>query len=168
MAVQTSVALDLTSGIVGELAFDTPKYVITATLNSGAGAANNIVGRAFCYDSTANELVSAGGDAGNFAGILIKPKQYPLRGTAADTLATSLLLPDGQVVELLQEGEIYVSLASDGGDIGDPIFYTDATGALDHGTADVGETQIPNCHIVRHVPSPTAAGVYLAVIRLTA
>jgi len=166
MSVQTSVSLDLTSGIVGELAFDTPKVTIPATLNSGAGAANNIVGRAFCYDSTTNELVSAGGAAGNFAGILIKPKEYPLLGTTTDTLATSLLLPDGQVVELLQKGEVYVSLASDGGDIGDGIFYADATGALDHGTASTGQTQIANCTIVRHVPSPTAAGQYLAVISL--
>jgi hypothetical protein len=167
MAFQSTVLADIKSGIVGEIAFDGPTRVVPAILDSGAGAANNVVGRAFCYEDTAAETVSAGGDGGNFAGILILPKTHVLHGTAGDTLAQSLTLPDGTPVELLQMGEIYVSLASDGGDIGDPVFYADATGILDHGTAGAGQTQVPNATIVRHVPSPTAAGQFLAVIRLT-
>ena len=57
-----------------------------------------------------NNTVSAGGDAGIFAGILIQPKvATPLRGTAVGgTLADSLTLPDGTPVELLQMGEVFV------------------------------------------------------------
>ena len=167
MGFQTTVIGDIRSGVIGEIAFDGPTRAVSAVLDSGAGAANNVVGRAFCYASAENNTVSAGGDAGIFAGILIQPKSHALRGTAGDPLADSLTLPDGVAVELLQMGEVFVSLASDGATIGSLVKYADATGILDHGTADVGETQVPNATVVRVEPSPTAAGQYLAVIRLT-
>ena len=167
MGFQTTVIGDIRSGVVGEIAFDGPTRAVSAMLDSDAGAANNVVGRAFCYASAENNTVSAGGDAGVFAGILIQPKSHALRGIAGDTLADSLTLPDGVAVELLQMGEVFVSLASDGATIGSLVKYADATGILDHGTADVGETQVPNATVVRVEPSPTAAGQYLAVIRLT-
>lgn len=168
MGFQTTVIGDIRSGVVGEIAFDGPTRAVSAVLYSGAGAANNVAGRAFCYASAENNTVSAGGAAGIFAGILIQPKSHALRGTAAGgTLADSLTLPDGVAVELLQMGEVFVSLASDGATVGSLVKYADATGILDHGTADVGETQVPNATVVRVEPSPTAAGQYLAVIRLT-
>lgn len=168
MAFQTTVIGNIRSGVIGEIAFDGPTRAVSAMLDSGAGAANNVVGRAFCYASTTNNTVSAGGDAGIFAGILIQPKSYALRGTAVGgTLADSLLLPDGTPVELLQMGEVFVSLASSGATIGSLVKYADATGVLDHGVASTGETQVPNATVVRVDPSPTAAGAYLAVIRLT-
>jgi len=168
MSFQTTVLADIRSGVIGEIAFDGPTRVVTAMLDSGAGAANNVVGRAFCYANVTNNTVSAGGDAGNFAGILIMPKTHALRGTAAGgTLADSLVIPDGTAVELCQMGEIFVSLASSGATVGSLVFYTDTTGVLDHGTASTGQTQVPNCVVTRVTPSPTAAGAYLAAIRLT-
>lgn len=168
MAFQTTVIGNLRSGLIGEIAFDGPTRAVSAMLNSGAGAANNVVGRAFCYASTTNNTVSAGGAAGIFAGILAMPKTYALRGTAAGgPLADSLVLPDGTQVELVQMGEMFVSLASSGATIGSLVKYANATGVLDHGVASVGETQVPNATVVRVEPSPTAAGAYLAVIRLT-
>lgn len=167
MGFQTTVIGDIRSGVIGEIAFDGPTRAVSAMLDSGAGAANNVVGRAFCYASVENNTVSAGGDAGIFAGILIQPKSHALRGVAGDTLAESLTLPDGVAVELLQMGEVFVSLASDGATIGSLVKYDDVTGVLDHGTASTGETQVPNATVVRVEPSPTAAGAYLAVIRLT-
>lgn len=168
MGFQTTVIGDIRSGVIGEIAFDGPTRVITAMLDSGAGAANNVIGRAFCYASTDNNTVSAGGDAGNFAGIFIMPKTQALRGTAAGgTLADSRLVPDGIAGEFLQMGEVFVSLAADGAAIGSLVKYADTTGILDHGTASTGETQVPNAVVVRVEPSPTAAGAFLAVIRLT-
>ena len=168
MAFQTTVNADIRSGVIGELAFNGPARAVSAMLDSGAGAANNVVGRAFCYASTENNTVSAGGDAGIFAGILIQPKSHALRGTAVGgTLADSLTVPDGVAVELLQMGEVFVSLATDGATIGSLVKYNDTTGVLNHGTASTGETQVPNAVVTRVEPSPTAAGAYLAVIRLT-
>ena len=168
MAFQTTVLADIRSGIIGELAFTGPTRAVSAMLDSGAGAANNVVGRAFTYASVENNTVKAGGDAGIFAGILIQPKSQALRGTAVGgTLADSLTLPDGVAVELLQMGEVFVSLATDGATAGSLVFYDDTTGVLDHGTAGVGQTQVPNATVVRVEPSPTAAGAYLAVVRLT-
>ncbi len=168
MAFQTTVIGDIRSGVIGEIAFDGPTRAVSAILDSGAGAANNVIGRAFCYANTEIPTVSAGGDAGNFAGILIMPKTHALRGTAAGgTLADSLTVPDGTPVELLQMGEVFVSLASDGATIGSLVKYADTTGILDHGAASTGETQVPNAVVARVEPSPTASGAYLAVIRLT-
>ena len=168
MGFQTTVIGDIRSGVIGEIAFDGPTRAVSAMLDSGAGAANNVVGRAFCYENVTNNTVSAGGDAGNFAGILVMPKTHALRGTAVGgTLADSLLIPDGTAVELLQMGEVFVSLASSGATVGSLVKYADTTGILDHGTASTGETQVPNAVVVRVQPSPTAAGAYLAVIRLT-
>ena len=168
MAFQTTVNADIRSGGTGELAFNGPTRAVSAMLDSGAGAANNVVGRAFCYASTEDNTVSVGGDAGIFAGILIQPKSHALRGTAAGgTLANSLTLPDGVAVELLQMGEVFVSLTTDGATIGSLVKYNDTTGVLNHGTASTGETQVPNATVVRVEPSPTTAGAYLAVIRLT-
>jgi hypothetical protein len=168
MGFQTTVIGDIRSGVIGEIAFNGPTRAVSAMLDSGAGAANNVVGRAFCYASTENNTVKAGGDAGIFAGILIQPKSHALRGTAVGgTLADSLTVPDGVAVELLQMGEVFVSLATDGATIGSLVKYDDTTGVLDHGAASTGETQVPNATVVRVEPSPTAAGAYLAVIRLT-
>lgn len=170
MGFQTTVIGDIRSGVIGEIAFDGPTRAVSAMLDSGAGAANNVVGRAFTYASATNNTVKAGGAGATnvFAGILIQPKAYALRGTTAGgTLADSLLLPDGTPVELLQMGEVFVSLASSGATIGGGVFYDDTTGVLDHGTATTGQTQVPNAKVVRVEPSPTAAGAYLAVIRLT-
>lgn len=167
MGFQTAVASDLKSGVIGEIAFDGPTRAVPAVLKSGAGAANNIIGRVFTYVDAANELVQAGG-SGAFAGIFILPKTHVLRGTAAGgTLADSLLVPDGEPGEFLQMGHVYVSLATTGAVIGSPLKYNTTTGAIDFGTPGAGEAAIPNAIVSRHNASPTAAGQFLAVAKLT-
>lgn len=131
MAFQTTVINDIRSGMVGEMAFDGPTRAIPALLDSGAGAANNIIGRAFSYVSRANGTVAAGGAVADFAGILVLPKTQSLRGTVAGgPLAESLLLPDGTQVELAQMGEYFVALENDGGNVNDLVAYDTTTGEL--------------------------------------
>lgn len=167
MSFQTTVLADIRSGIVGEIAFDGPTRAIPAMLDSGAGAANNVIGRVFTYQDKAVESVRAGG-TGTFAGIFVMPKTHVLRGTAAGgTLAESMVVPDGTPGEFLQMGYVYVSLATTGAVIGDPLKYNTTTGAIDFGAPGAGEAAIPNAVVDRHNASPTAAGAFLAVAKLT-
>lgn len=168
MAFQTTVVSDIRSGIIGEIAFDGPTRTLAAMLDSGAGAANNVVGRVFTWIDKAAETVQAGGPAVDFAGILVMPKTHALRGTAAGgPLADSLVLPDGTPVELLSMGFVFVSLATTGATIGTALKYNTTTGIIDHGTPGAGEAAIPNAVVARHNASPTAAGQFLAVAKLT-
>lgn len=129
MAFQSTVISDIRSGLIGEIAFDGPTRAVSAVLDSGAGAANNIVGRAFTYASVANNTVRAGG-TGVFAGIFMMPKTQALRGTVAGgTLAESLLVPDGTPGEFLDMGFPFVSL-TDVASVGDLIVYDTDTGEL--------------------------------------
>jgi len=131
MTFQTTVINDIRSGFIGDVAFDGPTRAIPALLDSGAGAANNIIGRAFTYVSRVNGTVAAGGAVADFAGIMVLPKTQSLRGTAAGgTLADSLLLPDGVSVELAQMGEYFVALENATGNIGDLVAYDTTTGEL--------------------------------------
>lgn len=167
MPFQTSVLDEIRSGLVGEIAFDGPTRAIAAVIDSGAGAENNVIGRVFTYADESVESVQAGGE-GEFAGIFVMPKTHVLRGTAAGgTLAESLLVPDGTPGEFLQMGEVYVSVATDGATIGSVLKYNTTTGVIDHGAPGAGEAAIPNAVVSRHNASPTAAGAYLVVARLT-
>ena len=168
MAFQTSVIGDIRSGVVGEIAFDGPTRALSAVLDSGAGAANNVVGRVFTWADRAAGTVKAGGDVDDFAGILVMPKTHALRGTVAGgTLADSLTLPDGTPVELLQMGEVFVSVDTTGAVVGDALKYNTTTGVIDHGTAGAGEAAIPNAVVSRNNSSPTAANAFLVVAKLT-
>lgn len=164
MPFQTSVMGEIRSGLIGEVAFDGPTRVLTAVASTEGGA--NVIGHAYTYNDQAVESVQAGG-TGVFAGIAINPKTHANRGVAGDTLGQSLTVPNGVTLECMFMGEVYVSLASDGGAIGDTIVYNTETGALDHGAAGDGTALVPNAVISRHIPSPTADGAFLAVIRLT-
>ena len=167
MGFQSTVIGDLRSGVIGEISHDGPVRAVTAMIDTGAGAANNVIGRAFTYIDEAAETVQAGG-TGYFAGILILSKTHPLQGAAAGgSLADSLVLPDGSPGEFLQMGEVYVSLATTGATIGSAVKYINATGVLDHGAPGAGETAVPNAVVVRHNASPTDTASFLAVIRLT-
>lgn len=168
MGFQTTVIGDVKSGVIGEIAFEGPLRVLSAMLDSGAGAANNVVGRVFTYIDKAAETVQAGGPVADFAGIMINPKAHPLRGTAAGgTLADSLTLPDGEWAEFLNMGFVFVSLATTGAVIGAALKYNTTTGIIDHGAPGAGEAAIPNAVVARHNASPTAAGQFLAVAKLT-
>lgn len=168
MPFQTTVVEDIKSGLIGEIAFDGPTRALSAVLDSGAGAANNVIGRVFTWADRAANTVKAGGAAADFAGIAVMPKTHSLTGTAAGgTLAESLTLADGVPVELLFMGEVFVSVASDGAVIGSALKYDTTTGVIDHGAPGAGEAAIPNAVVSRHNASPTAAGAYLAVAKLT-
>lgn len=153
MAIQTVVPTELISGIPGEISHDGPTRALSAIINS-ASEANNVFGRAFTYADESVETVEAGG-TGLFAGIMINPKAYnigsgPLNGSQG---------------EFLFMGEVYVELSTTGATIGDPIYFVNATGALGHGTAAAGQTQIAGAVVSRHNVSPQTPT--LAVIRLT-
>lgn len=154
MAIPYTAINELVSGIPGEQAFDGPTRALTALLDS-ATEANNVFGRAFTYTDESVESVQAGG-TGLFAGIMINPKAYLIDVEYAR---------NGTQSEFGFMGEWYVQLSTTGGTIGDPIYFVNATGALGHGTAAAGQTQIPNAVISRHNVSPQTPT--LAVIRLT-
>lgn len=154
MPIPNSVANEIVSGIPGELAFDGPTRALAALIVSGTEA-NNVFGRAFTYADEAIETVQAGG-TGGFAGIMINPKAYALETDYARNSTAG---------EFLFMGEVYVELATTGATIGDLVYFTNATGALGHGTAGAGQTQIPNAVVSRHNVSPQTPT--LAVIKLT-
>lgn len=153
MAIQTTIPAELISGIPGEISHDGPTRALSAIINSGSEA-NNVFGRAFTYADEAVETVQAGG-TGLFAGIMINPKAYAISPTPRN----------GSSGEFLFMGEVYVSLATTGATIGDLVYFTNATGALGHGTAGAGQTQIEGAVVSRHNVSPQTPT--LAVIRLT-
>lgn len=154
MAIPYTAINQLVSGIPGEQAFDGPTRVLTALLNTTTEA-NNVFGRAFTYVDEAVESVQAGG-TGLFAGIMVHPKPYLLDVEYAR---------NGTQSEFGFMGEWFVTLATTGATIGDPIYFTNATGALGHGTAGAGQTQIVGAVVSRHNVSPETPT--LAVIRLT-
>lgn len=156
MAFLQTVTSELVSGVIGEIAFDAP-----ATVTAVTAAADVIIGSAVTYTSEADETVSSGG-TNLFAGIAINPKTTAYQ--ALSYTGTDDIVPAGHTVEAMTEGEIYVKLATTGATLGDLVYFTNATGALGHGTAGAGQTQIAGATVVRHnvsVETPT-----LAVIRL--
>lgn len=135
--LQTSVTVFNALGIPGDLAYDGP--IRAGSYNLYSAGTPNVVGYAYTITDGANPNPSAAaGNAGNaqvggsgvFAGILINPKEYPLRGTTTGgPLAPSLILPDYAIGDLLTMGEIFVNLPG-GADVGDLVTYDPLTGAL--------------------------------------
>lgn len=175
MTFQTTVRNNIGFGVVGELFLEGPLRAQPAILASGAGAANNIVGRVFTvaddatgnFDTTADPLpldVAAGG-TGVFAGILANPKAYALVGASiGNPLSPSLLLADGTTVELVQETAGLIVAISTAAAVGDWVWFSQTTGALQTtvpgASAPAGTTRLPNGTVVRY--ETAAAG--LAVI----
>lgn len=127
MTFQTAVELAQGAGVVGELAFDGPMRGISAILAS-ADAADNVIGRAFCYVAGSETEVEAGG-TGAFCGILANPKEYALNGTAAGgSLAASLTLPNAVNGDFLSMAIMFVLLPAAAA-IGDLVLF-DADGDL--------------------------------------
>lgn len=157
MAIPTSIATGLISGIVGALSHWGPSRVRTAVIDSTAEA-NNVFGRAFTFADQADETVQAGGE-GVFAGILVHPEAHKIAAAG---------VPNGYFGEFLDMGEIYVEVAeAAAAEIGDPVYFVPATGALTTvaGVAPDANTQVPNARIERHLPSAETPN--LVVIRLT-
>lgn len=161
MSFQSTVATTQGFGVPGEIFTSSPTRAKSYILNSGA--VPNTVGYAYTLTS---EGVAQCGDAaeagGEFAGILINPKGYALQGAAAGSLAPTLVVPEDSQGELLTMGEIIVYLTT-AANIGDAVYFVNATGALGAGTAGAGQTQIPNAKVSRY----TLAGAGLATIELT-
>lgn len=177
MTFQSTVSTTIGFGVVGELALDGPLRAQPARLDS-ASAANNVVGRAFTIkdDATASfdtsddpqPLDVQAGGTGVFAGILANPKVYPLYGTAGDSLAASLTLPNNQMVELVQETSGIIIAVGAACAIGDWVWFSQTTGALQttapNAAAPGGTTRVPNGRITRY--ESAAAG--LAVMEMNA
>jgi len=143
MAFQSSVAVELGFGVVGELALEGPLRAQPARIYT-ADATKNVVGRAFTWTSggtgspTANgdavnpaNMVVAAGGSGRFMGILANPKVYAGVGTSAGgTLAPTLTLPNYTMAEFVQEtAGIIVSLPA-ASSPGDTVYFLEADGTL--------------------------------------
>lgn len=163
MPFQSTIRVDQTTGIVGDIVLEGPVMGQPAILNS-TSAANNVIGRAF-RNIANNDLTVTADAAGEFAGILINSKNYATSGTATGgTLAPTLALPNNTEVELVFfAAGILVSLSTDAA-IGENVFYADATGILASapGTTLADHTQITGSRVVRN--NISAAG--LAIIEL--
>ena len=164
MPFQSTVRINQTSGIVGDIVLDGPLIGGPGILNS-TSAANNVIGRAFRHLANQDLEVTADG-AGAFAGILVNSKHYATSGTTAGgTLAPTLILPNNMEVELVTAtAGVLVDLSTDAS-IGENVFYADATGILAAaaGTTLSNHTLIDGARVVRN--NISAAG--LAIVELT-
>lgn len=129
MAFQSTVYLDNPLGVPGEILLDGPTRSAPFTLVS-ASAAYNIVG-ATAFTVSSEGVAAAGGAATlPFAGILAQPKRYASYGTSAGgPLAATMTLPNQVVAELINMGQIVVTLPAAAA-IGDLVTYNTTTGAL--------------------------------------
>lgn len=133
---QSTVNIYNALGIIGGFAFDGPRRA--GSYNLYSAGVPNVVGYAYTVTNGINPDPSgAAGNAGTaqvggtgvFAGILVNPKEYPLRGITGNPLGASLVLPDYAIGDLCIMGEIFVNLPG-GASVGDLVTYDPATGAL--------------------------------------
>lgn len=136
MPFQSSVNIYPALGVIGELIFDGPVRSAPHILNSSGTP--NYVGYAYTTSLSASAGNNSGqavagvaqvGGSGNFAGILVSPKELPSFGVTGNPLGASLALPDYEIGELLTMGFIVVNLPG-AANVGDYIEYDPATGAL--------------------------------------
>lgn len=131
MNFQQVIRSDLGHGIPGELAFDTPLRGKPGTLAS-TDAALNIVGYTAVFYTADGLKVAADSTAGvgAFAGIIANPKAYAWRGSIiANVQADALVLPNGTIAELVDEGVLFLGTTGTG-QPGDHVYAVAATGAL--------------------------------------
>lgn len=117
---------------------------VGTSLTGGADyiAGNNAtIGNAFTVVSK-NPNIAIMGGTGAFAGIFVNPDQE----IVYNGLTPTLQVPDGVIGELCVSGYIWVAL-SNASNVGDTIYYTNATGALSSGTASSGQTQIKGAKV---------------------
>lgn len=171
MGFQTAPILNnIGFGVPGELAFEGPLRGQPAVLNSGTPA-NNVIGRAFTIvdDATGNfdtvadpqPLEVAAGGTGVFAGILANPKVYSNPGVTGNTLGANLTLPNGTIVELVQETAGIIIQVPAACAIGDWVWFNQTTGALvttaPGASAPATSSRVPNGRITRY--ESAAAGL---------
>lgn len=157
------VRIQQTTFFTGNIVKDGPIRSNSLTLNTQTplDPANNIVGRAFTFVPLIDEQAQAGLNAATdvFAGILVGANQEPLKGTTADPLAPSLLVPNGAVGDFVYMGILSVVLtpnpnnATGLANVGDRVIFNNATGelsALAVGVAlPAGYTLILNSQVTR-------------------
>ena len=136
---QSTVRTTQGFGVVGELFSDAPKIVTPTRVND---AGTNIVG--YAYTVVSEGLVRVGGaQSAFFAGILVNPKEYALRGDGVNPLNPSLEIAPLTECQFLQMGEIIIQVGAAAA-IGDDVVYDLTTGALStvaRGTAYDDETK---------------------------
>ena len=111
---------------------------------SGADAiagTNATIGRAFTLDADGSSAVMGG--TGAFLGIFVNPHNQAIYNGLTPTLS----VPDGVSGAMAKSGYIFVALANNA-NVGDGVFFTNATGVLSAGTASTGQTQIKGCQVV--------------------
>lgn len=133
MTVQTAVGFFQGSGVVGELHLDSPHRANPGLLDS-TDPANNVIGRVFTVKTDGGNaqcpIVQAGGDPGDFYGILFNPKVYANSGTAVGgSLAANLTLRNDELGEFLEMGNVFVTLPGVAA-INDLVTYNTTTGIL--------------------------------------
>lgn len=140
---QTAVNIYNALGIPGDIAFDGPMRA--GSYNLYSAGVPNVVSYAFTVvlginpepsKNSGNAGTAKVGGTGIFAGILINPKEYPLRGIVGNPLGASLVLPDYAIGDLMTMGEVFVNLPG-GANLGDLVTYDPLTGALNSVTPQV-------------------------------
>lgn len=173
MPFQTTVNPNIGFGVVGELFLDGPLRAQPARLDS-TDPTMNVIGRAFTikddatasFDTDADPQpldVQAGG-TGRFAGILFNPKVYPLYGTAGDSLAASMTLPNNTIVELCQETAGLIVTLGAAFAIGNWVYFTNATGVLTSAApglanAPANSTRVPGGRVERYESAASGLAV---------
>jgi hypothetical protein len=120
---QTLVNFGLPVGIPGEVAYDITPHVQKRLINSSGQA--NVFGYAYTETAAGAQV----GGTGQFAGILIRPKEHSSAGGTTGPLSTTFSLPDSTYAELGRFGAFFVA-APAAAAIGDQVLFDNTTGAL--------------------------------------
>jgi hypothetical protein len=170
MTFQTAVSVLQGFGVPGELLLESPHRAESLIINS-AGATPNTFGYAATKSNSTNIAVMGGAITNGstvFAGIMANPKAAASFGTAAGTLAPTLVVPDNSQEDFVTMGDVVVSVGT-ACNIGDLVAYNTTTGALTTfapgGSAGTGKAQVPNAVVYRYPVANSGGG--LTVIRLT-
>lgn len=126
MGFQSTIAALQAFGVIGSPLYDGPHRAKPGVLKGTA--ANIVVGRYFTVDASDGQYQPGG--TGKDGGILINPKALQSIGTSAGgPLAPTLTVPAGTVGELLDMGQVVVSLGNACA-LGDKVQYKQSDGTL--------------------------------------
>ncbi len=152
MSAQLSYSINQAVALAGMIADLANKNIVSRSVETVAGADFGIaVSRGTDKDK---QVVIGGAD---YLGVTVRDVARESDGTNG---TIKYLTKD--TAAIMREGYIYCVIPA-GGNPGDPILFTDATGIIDVGTAGAGETQIAGATL----ETVTTAGG-LGVVRLTA
>jgi hypothetical protein len=138
---QTTVNQFMGFGIPGEI-YDSGPYRAMAYTLLSADASYNVFGRGFSQLLSSGDGYAAAGNTTGalpFAGILMGPKNYALKGDGTNPLNPGFTLPNYEIGQLCTMGQIVVTLSN----IGSPgllIVMDNITGIL---TAITQATPLP-------------------------